>query len=118
MWSLQFDETHDIIYVFLATIKNVAGEKERVDKKLAEAVMNSKNFKYHKEYSGLQRYKHAQVSFELTLQLWSMDDRIIRDRDHRRRPMFQFSTLKLKKDMENSEPMNTFQMMMYLRNMY
>lgn len=51
---------------------------------------NSNGVNNHPEERALQIYKSCNVDLELRLQIWNVDDRIIKDKDHRRRPQSQF----------------------------
>ena len=50
---------------------------------MPEKVENAKkkfgSFQYEKEYNALLKIVNPTVSFNLTLQMWNMDDRVIRD---------------------------------------
>ena len=58
------------------------------------------------EIEALQVYADCEVEFSLHLQAWSLDDRIMQDTDHRRRPIVEILTLKTSRTFE--EPMTNF----------
>lgn len=60
----------------------------------------------------IQYYTNCSVDLQLTLQIWNVDDRIMRDKDHRQRAMATFNVID--KVVYIEEAMNTFQHMSYL----
>ena len=64
----------------------------------------------------LQFFKDCTVSFQLILQVWNVEDRHIRDRNFRKKPMETFTILNLEEEIKES--MNTFDQMNYLQNKY
>lgn len=64
----------------------------------------------------LQIYESCLVDFELSLQIWNIDDRIMKDRDHRKRPNMEFQILKVKEQM--NEVNSVFGHLTKLQNKY
>ena len=48
----------------------------------------------------LQFYKNCLVEFQLSLQIWNIDDRIMKDKDHRKRPSNEFQILRVKEKLD------------------
>lgn len=103
VWKLYYDINQDLIYIFVAKIRQIKG------KKLAKFHIEHKNMKSQKlvQYSNhqdaeveyfdqsakksaaaleeqiLQIYEDCEMEFQLVLQIWNIDDRIMKDREHR-----------------------------------
>ena len=69
------------------------------------------------EERALQVYKNTQIELDLQLQVWNIDDRIIKDTDHRKRPTQTFSVLKNTTCLCD-HPMTTFDHMNHIQNLY
>lgn len=72
--------------------------------------------KYTKELKALRVHSSYQVRLTLTFQIWNIDDRIIKDKDHRKRPWFKKKVLSVVDDITSS--MNEFQIMQALRTKF
>ena len=65
---------------------------------------------------GFLVFKNCQIDLSLTLEIWNVDDRIIMDKDHRKRA--QSSYVIFEKRVTVQEPMTTFGHMHQIRNKY
>jgi hypothetical protein len=63
-----------------------------------------------------QLYQNCDVALEITLELWNMDDRVLRDKMHRERPMSEHKILTKREHIQKR--MSTYGHMDHLRNLY
>ena len=68
------------------------------------------------EERALQIYQNCDVTLDLSLQIWNADDRIIRDKDHKSRPISKFEVAR--KTVFIGEQMSTFNHMNHIQNLY
>ena len=122
---MQFDEANDFIYIFQATIKNIGGERVALNEELANLNKEAtKDFRFEKEYEALQVIKEPEVTFELEFQIWNLDDRLLQPKEkgkktepRKQQPIYRHKIL-LRTELLKNQFLNSFQIMMVLRNKY
>ena len=80
-----------MIYVFNARIRVLDSNYDQNDNDFDFENANVKRVKARlgNEYNALKVLSYNKVEVILNLQLWNLDDRILRDKSHRKRPMYE-----------------------------
>ena len=105
VFNVFYDKKDDLVYLFVGKINQIKGNKYTNLTKLFGLApkASDKNVSYfdineNKEHindfkslsigeKSLQFFIDCTVGFELWLQVWNIDDRIVRDKNHRKRPI-------------------------------
>ena len=108
VFSAFYDNKSDLLYLFVGKINQIKGNKYTNLTKLfgftpkatdhnIQYFDNEDNKQAINEYKNLsvgekalQFFLKCTVGFELRLQVWNIDDRIVRDKNHRQRPIASF----------------------------
>jgi len=80
IWNLHFHDVHDLIVIFQFTIKDILGHQVCYDSKLIKKTISrsrTMKFKFEPELKGLEIFKNPEVIWELELQIWDLDDRVL-----------------------------------------
>ena len=100
-----------MIYVFVAKIRVLESTYDQKDNDFDFENANLKRVKARLEevFHALKVLACHKVDVTINLQLWNLDDRILRDKNHRRRPMYE-RTIFRATDTHIPQPFNRFQL--------
>ena len=101
VWNLQIDPINDIVYVLLAKVKILEGNP-----------IQTNDMSVNSEIQLLDVYKSCQVQLKLMLELWNVDDRLLLDKSHTKRPYAQKVILMVQETFEYT--INQAQIMRFL----
>ena len=107
VWNVYYDQKYDLTYIFLAKIKLVCGKK--VETTTSKKIPKYLNHHMKDELIALEVHSDGVVRLDLFIELWNLDDRIIKDADHTKKPLMHHRILSVTNTLHES--MNTFQMM-------
>lgn len=120
IWKLYYDANHDLIYIFIGRIRQLKGKRlvkfnvEHKNMKSQKMVhylnchsAQMENFDFSRKQEALEEqvlqvYENCEIEFQLVLQVWNIDDRIMKDKDHRQRPNTEFLILKNRDTIKDS----------------
>ena len=122
IFSVTHDQHQDLVYIFVGRIKQLSGKKlvhvkfpksrkqkiliasQTVEEAIYEQSKEFRNIKiemelerakeHAMEIEALKVYAECTVEFSLYLQVWNLDDRVMIDSDHRKRPIVEVLTLR------------------------
>ena len=132
VWKAEYDNKFDLLYLFTGKIKQKKGVMfSKIGQIFAkgDSLPNVADFPFDdrsmtaaeakaavKKLSATEKvlryFKDCTVSFQLILQVWNVEDRHVRDRNFRKKPVETFTILDFEEEIK--EPMNTFDQMNYL----
>lgn len=93
VWAIHFDQIYDRAYIFLARIKILQyGKRFEMCDCCDHQEYESKDLKL--ELDALKIYQGFTVELQVILQVWNLDDRVLKDKDHSKRAQFEKVTLK------------------------
>lgn len=139
IWNVCYDDIYDLTYIFVAKINQIRGFKLNTSQDYRKInathletedfnpkdctyfdqktqVKGKKSYKDFVDKEDLIIFYNCEVEFELRLQIWNIDNRIIKDSDHRRIPIHNYSIMKDKINIP--EAMSSFGHMNYIQNKY
>lgn len=113
MWSIHYDETYDLIFIFIGKIQLLEGRAIGLPINVTLTPEEKKNTELMKCIS---IYTTCTVKLDLVLQVWNVEDRILMDVDHRKRAIIEVNTLHTIEKFD--EPMSYFKIMKSMKNKY
>jgi len=81
VWNVEYDINYDLVYLFIGEIKIVKG-KDHLRKEHAH------RGEFKRELHALELIEEEEINLRLKIEIWNVDDRVLKDKDHTSRPIF------------------------------